>query len=295
MSERHVARRDGTVWTRMVGDGSKNLPLVCVPGGPGCAHDYLANLASLAGHGQPVVFYDPFGSGRSPAPVHATRGVASLCDDIEAVRVGLGVERMHLFAQSAGAFAAIEYALAHPQHVATLVLSSPIVDVPQHQHHVRRLIDGFGATAAAAFVRAEHDVSLRDAAYLTLYYAFIARHVCRFGDAHELSMLAGRGFDVTAHQAMKGGFLLYLRPPLDRWTVAARLPAIRVPVLVTCGAHDLNPTGFYEDVARRFPRGELFVFEHSSHTQHFEQPGPFIDVVAAFLARFDHEFREAVR
>jgi proline-specific peptidase len=284
MREALVPRREGHIWTRVVGD-SQRAPLLCIPGGPACAHDYIANVAAIADRGRAVVLYDPYGSGRSPAPPTTSYDVDALRDDVEAVRAHLGLSRVHLFAHSAGSFAAIEYALAYPQHVASLVLSSPIFDVPVYQREVRALLARFGEAAADAFVRAEHDPQHRDAAYLSMYYQYIARHVCRFGDARQFAQLAGRGFNVRAHLQMKGGLLVYVMPPLDTWSSMSRHAAIQAPVLVTCGAFDVTPVALYEQTARTLARAEVCVFEQSSHAQYVEEPARFVDVVAAFLDR----------
>jgi pimeloyl-ACP methyl ester carboxylesterase len=264
MREALVPRREGHIWTRVVGD-SQRAPLLCIPGGPACAHDYIANVAAIADRGRAVVLYDPYGSGRSPAPPTTSYDVDALRDDVEAVRAHLGLSRVHLFAHSAGSFAAIEYALAYPQHVASLVLSSPIFDVPVYQREVRALLARFGEAAADAFVR--------------------ARHVCRFGDARQFAQLAGRGFNVRAHLQMKGGLLVYVMPPLDTWSSMSRHAAIQAPVLVTCGAFDVTPVALYEQTARTLARAEVCVFAQSSHAQYVEEPARFVDVVAAFLDR----------
>ena len=275
------------MWMRVLGDATARTPVVCVPGGPGVAHDYLANLERLAECGHPVVFYDPLGAGRSTAPPDGTYSLETIRDEIEAVRVALGVSRMHLLAHSAGSFATLEYALAYPDRLASITLASPMLDIPTYDAEVRRLIAELGSDVAAAFERAELDASLRDASYSRIYYGYCAHHVCRFADAQQVFALAGRRFNADSHRALKGGFLFYTQSPLNRWNVISRLGAVVEPVLITCGAHDvLSPTMCAEAV-RALPRGELVVFERSTHMQHIEEPARFIDVVAAFLERHD--------
>jgi proline iminopeptidase len=285
VSELRVAHRGASLWTRVLGDAATGTPLVCVPGGPGLAHDYLANLGALAARGRAVVFYDPFGAGRSPAPADTTYTLETLRDEIETVRAALGLTRMHVLAQSAGSFPALEYALAHPDRVASLTLASPMIDIPTYAKEVRRRLDELGIETASAFVRAEVDPRLRDASYARTYYAYVTQHLCRFTDARQFFALTGRGFNTAAHRALKHGSLFYLKPPLDRWNVTPRLPEIAVPVLITCGAHDVMTPALCEVAVRTLARGELAVFEHSTHTQHVEEPARFLDVVAAFLDR----------
>ncbi len=58
------------VWFRMVGGGSEHeaTPLPVLHGGPGCPHDYLENLTSLASDQRRVIFYDQPGCGNSDLP-----------------------------------------------------------------------------------------------------------------------------------------------------------------------------------------------------------------------------------
>src|SRR5438105_4209633 len=57
-------------WYQIVGEREDpgKLPLLCLHGGPGAAHDYLESLAAMAETGRRVIFYDQLGCGRSATP-----------------------------------------------------------------------------------------------------------------------------------------------------------------------------------------------------------------------------------
>ena len=287
-AERTVPHRGGSIWIRRVGDDRARIPVVCVPGGPGLAHDYLIPLERLAASGRPIVFYDPLGAGRSPAAKNTTWSLDGLRDELEVVREAIGVERIHVLAHSAGGFAAIEYALAYPDRVASLVLSSTPISMPTYQVRVLRLLEALGPELAGAFVRGEHDLRARDPEYLRAYYEYVQRHICRFADQREFMQRCGAGFNQSIHRALKGGLLLYTTGPLGTWDVTERLPEIRVPVLVTSGAFDVIEPAVASETARLVARGEAVVFPRSSHSQHAEEPGQFADAVASFLERSEH-------
>jgi proline iminopeptidase len=99
----------GSVWYEAVGEGG--IPLLCLHGGPGMAHDYIANLADLADE-RTVIFYDQLGCGRSDRPDDPglwtlERSVA----EVAAVVQELGLDRFHLFGTSCGGWLAIQYTL----------------------------------------------------------------------------------------------------------------------------------------------------------------------------------------
>lgn len=119
----HFASYDGTQLSyRMVGAGA---PVVCVPGGPGRAAEYLGDLGGLATSRQ-LVLLDPRGVGGSAVPMDAaTLRADRLVDDVESLREHLGLQRMELLAHSAGSVLATLYTAAHPQRVSRLLLLTP--------------------------------------------------------------------------------------------------------------------------------------------------------------------------
>ena len=111
---------DGTVLAyRVVGDGP---PLLCVPGGPMRASDYLGDLGGLSRHRR-LILLDLRGTGESAVPADpATYRCDRQVGDVEALREHLGLDRVDLLTHSAGGDLALLYAAAHPERVANLVL-----------------------------------------------------------------------------------------------------------------------------------------------------------------------------
>jgi proline iminopeptidase len=107
---RRFTSYDGTeIGYRVLGDGA---PLVCVPGGPGRTAEYLGDLGGLDKSRQ-LILLDPRGVGLSADPADpATFRVDRLVNDVESLRVHLGLDRMDLLAHSAGAVLATLYAAA---------------------------------------------------------------------------------------------------------------------------------------------------------------------------------------
>jgi pimeloyl-ACP methyl ester carboxylesterase len=94
------ASYDGTeIGYRVLGDG---LPLVCLPGGPGRAAEYLGDLGGLD-RSRRLVLWDPRGVGESADPADPTTfRVDRLVEDVESLRVHLRLDQMDLLAHSAG-------------------------------------------------------------------------------------------------------------------------------------------------------------------------------------------------
>src|ERR1700741_6069 len=89
------------------GDGD---PLVCVPGGPMQSSAYLGDLGGLSAL-RSLVRLDPRGTGESAVPADpASYRCDRLVDDVEALRVRLGIDRLDLLGHSTGASVAVLYA-----------------------------------------------------------------------------------------------------------------------------------------------------------------------------------------
>jgi proline iminopeptidase len=125
--------------------GSAAETLLVLHGGPGVSSEYLERLSELAGDGLQVVLYDQLGGGRSDRPDDPPLWtIPRFVREVEAVRSALELGCVHLFGQSWGGFLALEYALAHPEHVRTLILSNTGASGAQVVHEMMRLRMAFG-------------------------------------------------------------------------------------------------------------------------------------------------------
>ncbi|MFC3572151.1 alpha/beta fold hydrolase [Streptomyces yaanensis] len=104
------------------GNGGAGDPLVVLPGGPMRASEYLGDLGGL-GARRPLVLLDLRGTGESALPADpATYRCDRLVDDVEALRVHLGLERMDVLGHSAGGSLALLHAARYPERVSRLAL-----------------------------------------------------------------------------------------------------------------------------------------------------------------------------
>src|SRR5438093_1228471 len=111
------------IWYRAEGQG---LSILLIPGGPGASHTYMwPHLSSLSKEFR-VIYYDPYGRGRSdaaddPTEYTFTRDV----DEIEGLRKALQLSKINLYGHSYGAMVAQAFALKYPDSVGRLILVSP--------------------------------------------------------------------------------------------------------------------------------------------------------------------------
>jgi proline iminopeptidase len=232
------ASYDGTqIGYRILGAGP---PLVCLPGGPGRASEYLGDLGKLSQSRQ-LIMPDTRGTGES---ADGSNPLSYRCDrlvgDVEALRAHLGLDRMDLVGHSAAGDLAILYAAAHPQRVAHLILLTPglrAVGIEETDEQwraalARRLGEPWYPDALAAVEKAEagDDTMENRRAYMPFFYG-------RWDNAAQAHVDAGvseRSRPVRDGFGAAGAF----NPAATRGE-AGRLAA---PVLVYAGELDAAPT-----------------------------------------------------
>ncbi|MFJ2229590.1 alpha/beta fold hydrolase [Streptomyces halstedii] len=129
---------DGTELAyRVMGEGE---PLICLPGGSTRAAACLGDLGGLSRTRQ-LVLLDLRGTGDSAnsadrSTYHCGRSV----DDVETLRVHLGLRQVDLLAHSTSGDLAVLYAARHPRRLRSLILVAPgtrAVGLPATGHDVR--------------------------------------------------------------------------------------------------------------------------------------------------------------
>lgn len=257
-------------------------PLVCVPGGPLLSAGYLGDLGGLTDHAE-LILLDHRGSGASGTPADpATYRCDRVADDLEALRLHLGLERLDLLGHSAGANVVYRFAERHPDRIGRLILVTPstravgveISDEARSGIAESRAREPWYDEAAAALARAQAGTAT-DADW-----AAIAPFTHGRWD-HEVAAYDARMEAERNHEAARafGGVGAY-----DPTVTRAALATLDIPVMVVAGSVDVgNPVGAMAEVARLFPRGELVVQEDAGHFPWVDDPACFRELVAARL------------
>jgi L-proline amide hydrolase len=256
------------------GEAAGRLPLLCLHGGPGGSHLPLLGLGALSEQGRRVVFYDQLGSGGSASPDDPSLWtVETFIDQLEGVRRGLGLERVHLFGSSWGGMLALEYAFTRPAGLASLVLNSTPTSAPRWAEETGRLHAELPTGLEPRAAEAE----------------FKRRHICRLDPEPEALRLARAKFGKQVYETMWGPNEFTVTGTLKDWDVISRLGEIRLPTLITSGRHDECTPALVEPLHRGIAGSEWVVFEGSSHMSYLEEPERYLDVVGGFLQRVETE------
>jgi proline-specific peptidase len=293
--EGRIPFKGATTWYQVIGDEEVpgKLPLVCLHGGPGAAHDYLEPMAGLA-RGRRVVFYDQLGCGRSPYREDPSMWTVELfLEELGEVREALGLDRLHLFGNSWGGMLAMEYALTEPVGLASLVLASSPASIPLWLDETARLRAQLPPEVQDTLARHEEAGTTDDPAYEEACMAFYERHVCRVVPFPDYVMRSFAQMPNQVYLTMNGPSEFHTVGTLRTWDITDRLGEIRVPTLVTSGRHDECTPLIAETVQRGIPGAEWVLFEGSSHVAHAEETERYLGVVDGFLCRVEEAASEA--
>jgi proline-specific peptidase len=275
--------RGGQTWYQINGDpGGGNPPLLTLHGGPGSVHNYLLPLAGLLGQDRALVFYDQVGCGNSTRRPDwpPERWTVDLhLAELEALTGHLGLSRFHLFGHSWGGMLAAEYALRHPDRLASLILCSTSASS-------RRTIDSVNGRRAALTADGtpgtpEHEQALAE--------TFLTQHICRVVPMpDELAYTLGQiAANLGINRAMMGEDPDEVTGTLRGWTVEDRLAGLTVPTLVLGGEYDELDATARQPFLDLIPDVRGHVFTGASHVAFDETPAEFRDVTSAFLAAHD--------
>lgn len=274
------ASYDGTeLGYHVTGDGP---PLVCLPGGPGRAAEYLRDLGGL-GQSRQLVLLDPRGVGTSADPADpATFRVDRLVGDVEALRTHLGLDRMDLLAHSAGAVLGTLYAAAHPGRLSRLILVTPGLSPVGADGAEEEILAGLASRAGEPWypaARAALDKIMTGSRSIGDFQASRPFYYGRWDETARAHATAGVS---ERHQAAREGYFsgVTFDPPATR----AALKKLTAPVLLYAGELDPMVTpAMVRAAAPAFNDAAVTVQHGASHFPWIDGPAAFAEATGSFL------------
>ena len=267
----------------LVPDGNRMAerpPAFIIHGGPGGDHTgFKPGFGPLAERMQ-LVYFDHRGQGRSAKGDPATYTLDENVEDMEALRLHLGLGPIVSIGTSYGGMVAMAHAARYPASVSHLVLVVTAAhagfNARAQQIVAERGTDEQKAVAAQLWA-GELDTQEK----LRRYYEVMGPLYSRRHDP--AAARAGRERGILSPDALNrafapGGFL-------QSYDLRPELRHITAPTLVLAGRHDwICPPEFSEEIHRLIPGSDLRIFEDSSHSIRADEPQKLIDAIAGFIA-----------
>jgi proline iminopeptidase len=275
MSESTAERRirGVTLFERRIGSGP---PTVVLHGGPGAHHDYLLPGFDRLATRRTLIYYDQRGGGRSPVPREVPVGWREQVEDLEALRVLWGIERLSIAGYSWGGLLAVLYAVEHPDRIERLglVSSAPVWRLARVEFE-RRLAERNAAPEILEARRRIQDGGLRELSPTEyrqkMFELSVAGYFHDWRRAAELTP-----FRITGRTQQE------VWESLGDFDLRPRLAALRLPSVVLHGEDDPIPIATAELLSGLLGT-PLERIPDCGHVPYVEAPEQFTRVLDAFL------------
>jgi len=280
------------VWVKRVGN-RPDLRVLLLHGGPGATHEYFEACDSyLPAAGIEYYYYDQLGSGFSDQPGESSLWeLDRFVDEVEQVRRALGLDRDNfvLFGQSWGGILALEYALAHQQHLRGLVISNMMSSVPAYNAYAEQVLMPQMDQAVLAEIKGfEARGETENPKYMELLVEHhYVHHVLRMppGDWPDPVQRTFAHINPAIYVSMQGPSELGIsaEASLARWDRTADLASIEVPALVIGARHDTMDPAHMQMMADRLPRGRYLHCADGSHLAMYDDQETYFSGLIDFL------------
>jgi proline iminopeptidase len=275
----------GKIWYRVVGSGNAT-PAILLHGGPGFASYYMKPLEAL-GSDRRVVRYDQLGAGGSDRLTDTTKmTVAHFVTELDSLRSHLGFDKVHIVGHSWGTILGLEYYRAHPEHVASLTLASPALDVPAWERNARSLVATLSDSAQRAIKVREAEKKYDAPDYQNALEEFYGKYVWRHPDSVNLDSTF-KTVNETIYNYMQGPSEFTITGTLKRYDATSFLKDVKVPVLYTVGEFDEANPKIVKRFADMTPGARYVVLPGSAHLSEWDAPDAMNKAIRDFLREVD--------
>ena len=266
----------------------KGLPLLLLHGGPGADHsDFLPHLQPLARKFQ-LVLVDQRGSGRSERLTDVRRYTLDyMVQDLEKLRVHLGLKRWAVLGHSFGGILAQAYATRHPQRVAGLILAgtaSSARSVHADFAKIRRATPK--ALRARLTAYEQSGIFQPDGQYTRGYATATSRAFAPYMYAKavpkRLRASPPIGMEVLREMWVRRSDFR-IDGNLKGFDFTRLLSRVRAPSLVVIGDRDMVSPASAEETRAALPRATLVVMAECAHMMFVDQTERFNYLLEGFL------------
>jgi len=258
-------------------------PIIVIHGGPVLEHGYLLPHLEPLASSYELIFYDQRLSGRSAGTVDsASVRLATFIDDIEALRMALGLDRVHVIGHSWGGLLAMQYAIQHGEHLRSLVLLNPMSASAERW----RAEEAALAQLVTTEVRAELD-SIRASDGLiqgesdAIRQMLIASFKMAFYDQASIDRL---DLYVPPDYNDRSRQFSYMVDDLMNFDLFDRLAGVTTPTLIVYGAAEPAVRISGPALNEAIENSELVIIERTGHFPFIERPEATLDVIRSFLS-----------
>ena len=285
---------DFKVWTKKVGDNPR-IKVLLLHGGPGATYETFKPFEDhFPQAGIEFYYYDQLDSYLSDQPndpdLWTIEAAVSEVDQVRAA-LGLDADNFYLYGQSWGGMLAMEYALAHQDHLKGLIISNMMASIPAYIDYSKNVLQPqmdpdvlkeiLGYEAAGDFENPRYMELLMN----TYYTQHILRRPVDQWPPEVITMF--EHLNGAKYVAMQGPSEMGAGGTLVDWDRFADLHAISVPTLVIGGQEDTMDPAYMASMADEIPNADLTICPEAGHLAQYDNPDCYFGGLIGFIEKVD--------
>jgi len=261
-----------SIFIREIGTGDTVLVL---HGGWGAEHSYLIDPFLKYTNQAHFIFYYQTGSLRSKCE-DSLISIENHVQDVERIRVALGVDKLIIVAHSMGGFIAMSYLQKYPNHIKGLILIDPV----PAKSNVKALTEDIQASALKRWERQNViDTLFAHGLQLKINKDYSSKQK---GLWHRITFSAINIHDIKNWRKVKGEFywndkiaMLAANSGPQEWDFTIQMKKSNLPIFVIEGDDDYLPYDFQKQWLSLVPNAELKLIPNAGHLCWIDQPQIF--------------------
>ncbi len=269
------------VWTKKVGDAP--IKVLLLHGGPGLDHTYFECFEDfLPPNGIEFYYYDQLDSTNSDKPGDpGLWTVERFCQEVEAVRKGLGLQQFYLLGHSWGGMLAIEYALAYPQYLKGLIISNMAASIRSFERHFTQLRAALPEDVKNLLDKYEKSGQYEAPEYKKVVFDQVYnQYICRLSPWPEPILRDFRNWNQKIYNYMQGPNELVCTGTFKDWDRWTDLPRIATKTLVMGAKYDEMSAEDLRKMADLMPNARAWISAKGSHfAMYDDQPAYFTELL----------------
>jgi proline iminopeptidase len=278
------------VWTKRF--GSSPIKVLLLHGGPAATHEYLECFESFFPQaGIELYHYDQLGSYYSDQPEDMSLWtVERFVEEVEQVRQALGLSKDNFFllGNSWGGMLAMEYALAHQEHLKGLIICNMVASFPRYAAYNAELRAQLPGEVLEVLERYEAAGDYLNPEYQELVFKeYYQRHICRLPEWPEPVTRSFKHINQTVYSYMQGPSEFVPGGILKEWSVWDRLGELTVPTLMVGAEHDTMKPAEMEEMSKLVQNGRYLYCPNGSHLAMWDDQEVFMAGVIRFIRDVD--------
>jgi proline iminopeptidase len=272
------------IYYRSFGEEGRKGTLVCLHGGPGSEHTYLLPLADLAKSGYRVVLYDQMGCGKSENPRDKTAlNVERHVEELERVRNGLNLGKIHLMGSSWGGMLALSYALKYQENLRSIITTGGLASTPLYLKEVQGRRKKLPRDVYQTMLKYEKEGDYINPNYYDAVMYFYRQYLCRLPVWPPEVQYSIQHMSMAVYGTMWGPNEFTCLGSLRYWDITDQLHKISVPTLITTAKYDEVSPNVAMSMHREIKGSKLATFQKSAHLPMWDEREKYLKVVRTFL------------